>query len=345
MRQDHHKFMLRAIELAKKGLGRAAPNPIVGAVIVHQNKIIGEGYHEKYGQAHAEVNAIASIKKEDTHLLRNATIYVTLEPCAHFGKTPPCAKLIVEKQIPKVVIACLDPFPKVAGRGVEMLKKAGIEIKLGIQEEVGKHLIRRFVTFYQKKRPYIILKWAETIDGFMAPLQPQQRWISNKIAKKLSHRWRTEEAAILVGTSTANIDNPKLSSRLWPGQNPLRLVIDKNLKLPSSLHLFDQSIPTLVFTAQSKAASFNCSYQQIDFSKNIIPQILINLHRRQINSLIVEGGKQLFNSFIDLDLWDEARIFVGKQYWGEGVAAPKLKARHLKKESIGNNELIHLFKD
>lgn len=339
-------FLHRAIELAQKGLGSVTPNPMVGAVIVHQNRIIGEGYHQKYGEAHAEVNAIASVSEKDQHLLSQSTMYVTLEPCAHFGKTPPCAKLLVEKKIPKVVIGCLDPNPKVAGKGVQILEEAGIEVLTNMEVEACRHLSRRFLTFQEKKRPYIILKWAETADGFFAPLAGEkQRWISNAIAKRLSHRWRTEEGAILVGTRTAAIDNPKLTPRLWKGRPPLRLVIDRQLRLPSPLHLFDGTCPTVVFTKNQTTDQTNLKYQVIDFSKNVIPQILDYLYQQKINSLIVEGGQQVLQSFINLEMWDEARIFVGEQYWGGGLVAPKLNSMgKVVREKIGNNELKILTK-
>ncbi len=336
-------FMHRAIQVAQKGLGNVAPNPMVGAVIVHQSRIIGEGWHEQYGEGHAEVNAIASVKAKDKTLLSASTIYVTLEPCAHYGKTPPCAELLAQHQIKRVVIGSLDPNPKVAGRGVQILKDAGIEVITGIEVQECQHLARRFLTFHKKHRPYIILKWAETANGFFASEKPQQKWISNRIAKRLSHRWRTEEAAILVGRQTAAIDNPQLNARLWKGKNPVRLVIDRELQLKPTLHLFDQNIPTVVFTAKKANSLQNLSYQTLDFSQDIVPQILRYLYSQQINSLIVEGGKQVLQSFIDLGLWDEARIFVGNQYWEEGIPAPLLKSiKSMQKEQIGDNHL-HIF--
>ncbi|MEZ4884892.1 MAG: bifunctional diaminohydroxyphosphoribosylaminopyrimidine deaminase/5-amino-6-(5-phosphoribosylamino)uracil reductase RibD [Chitinophagales bacterium] len=343
---SHQKFMHRAIQLAQKGLGSVAPNPMVGAVIVHQNRIIGEGWHERYGEGHAEVNAIASVKKEDLPLLPESTIYVTLEPCAHYGKTPPCANLLVKYRIKKAVIGCLDPNPKVKGRGIEILKEAGIEVITGIAAEKCRHLTRRFLTFHQQHRPYIILKWAQTADGFFAPKTAgKQEWISNSIAKRLSHRWRTEEAAILVGRKTAEIDNPQLTARLWTGKNPMRLVIDKDLQLKPTLHLFDQTVPTIVFTAKKADSLQNLTFRTLDFSQNIVPQILEYLHEQQINSLIVEGGRQVLQSFIDLELWDEARVFGGNQYWGEGISAPILKSvEKADYEWIGDNELSAIYR-
>lgn len=339
----HSKMMQRAILLAKKNLGSVAPNPMVGAVIVYQNKIIGEGFHQQYGEPHAEVNAFASVQPNDQALLPYSTMYVTLEPCAHFGKTPPCANLVVKNQIKRVFIGTLDPNPKVAGRGVKILEEAGVEVQIGLEEEKCKHLMRRFLTFHQKQRPYIILKWAETSNGYFAPASSEQKWISNGIAKKLSHRWRTEEAAILVGTNTAYIDNPQLTNRFWAGTNPLRLVIDQHLRLNQNLHLFDQSHPTIVYTSQKKEAKKNLSYQVLKFSNTIPLQILQHLYHSKINSLIVEGGKTLLQSFIELGLWDEARVFIGQNPWAEGIKAPKLPfTSNSSTESIGDNLLnIH----
>lgn len=337
--------MQRAIQIARKGLGNVAPNPMVGAVIVHQNRIIGEGWHEQYGEGHAEVNAIASVKKGDLPLLSSSTMYVTLEPCAHHGKTPPCAKLLAKHQIKRVVIGCLDPTPKVYQRGIAILEAAGIEVITGIEVEECQKVACRFMTFHQQHRPYIILKWAETADGFFAPKTDKQQWISNGIAKRLSHRWRAEEAAILVGRKTVKIDNPRLTPRLWQGKNPLRLVIDPSLQLKGEkLHLFDQSTPTVVFTSKKMNSLQNLTYQTLDFSnKNIVPQILQYLHKQKINSLIVEGGQQVLQSFIDLGLWDEARVFVGNSYWGEGISAPILKSiESVQNEAIGDN-LLKIF--
>ncbi|MGB0932415.1 MAG: bifunctional diaminohydroxyphosphoribosylaminopyrimidine deaminase/5-amino-6-(5-phosphoribosylamino)uracil reductase RibD, partial [Chitinophagales bacterium] len=344
---DHKKFMGRAVSIAQKGLGYAAPNPMVGAVLVHQNRIIGEGWHERYGEGHAEVNAIASVKKENLSLLPHSTMYVTLEPCAHYGKTPPCAELLVKHQIKRVVIGYLDPTPKVYKQGIAILETAGIEVLTGIEAEKCRKVACRFLTFHQQNRPYIILKWAETADGFFAPKTDKQQWISNGIAKRLSHRWRAEEAAILVGRKTAEIDNPQLTPRLWKGKNPLRLVIDRNLQLKEkNLHLFDQSTPTVVFTSKKADSLQNLIFQNLDFSnKNIVAQILQYLHEQKINSLIVEGGKQILQSFIDLGLWDEARIFVGNSYWGEGISAPILKSiESIQNERIGDNTLKVIYR-
>lgn len=339
----HTLFMRRCIDIAEQGIGYVAPNPAVGAVIVYQNRIIGEGYHQKYGQPHAEPNAINNVLPQHKHLLRQSTLYVSLEPCAHYGKTPPCANLIVETGIPKVVIACPDPFELVNGQGIAKLQAAGVEVTIGILQPEAKWLIRRFVTYHKQKRPYIVLKWAQTADHFFAPHNKQQRWISNSFTQTLTHRWRTEEQAILVGTTTALHDNPQLTARLWVGKQPLRLVIDRYLRLPSNLHLFTDGVaPTVVFTQVSapKISHRQVRYVTIDFEKEPLPQILAYLYEQKIQSVIVEGGATLLNSFISHNLWDEARVFTAPIYWGQGVAAPVLgSAKLLQKQKIGDNYL------
>ena len=342
--QKHDIYMKRCLELAQKAKGKVAPNPLVGAVIVHKNRIIGEGYHEQYGGNHAERNAIFSVSKADEKLLPFSRLYVNLEPCSHYGKTPPCADFVIEKQIPLVVIGQLDPFVLVAGNGIKKLEAAKIETITGVLEEKSKWLNRRFNTFHEKKRPYIILKWAETADGFMASKQPNQKWISNALAKKLTHKWRTEEAAILVGRRTAEIDNPQLTARLWEGKQPLRLVIDRHLSLNKDLHIFDEQIKTVIFTNKKntkKKNHRNVVFQFLDFEQNILPQIMKYLYANNIQSLIVEGGRKVLDSFIDAKLWDEARVFVGSQSWGEGIAAPQLQNDLLIDEKkISDNKLF-----
>ena len=339
----HTLFMRRCIDLAAQGIGYVAPNPAVGAVIVCQNRIIGEGYHKQYGQLHAEPNAINSVLPQHKHLLCQSTLYVSLEPCAHYGKTPPCAHLIVETGIPKVVIGCPDPFELVNGQGIAVLQAAGVELTTGILQTEAQWLIRRFVTYHQQKRPYIVLKWAQTADHFFAPHNKQQHWISNNFAKTLTHRWRTEEQAILVGTTTALHDNPQLTARLWAGKQPLRLVIDRYLRLPQNLHLFSDGVAaTVVFTQVSapKLSHAQVQYVTIDFEKQPLQQILAYLYEQKIQSLIVEGGAALLNSFIAHNLWDEARVFTAPIYWGQGVAAPVLaSAKLIKKQKIGDNYL------
>ena len=339
-KKKHDIYMQRCLELATKGKGKVAPNPMVGAVIVYQNRIIGEGYHEQYGGNHAERNAILSVAKSDEKYLPFSRIYVNLEPCSHHGKTPPCADFIIEKKIPFVIVGQKDPFVLVAGKGNKKLKNDGIKVLENVLEKKCRWLNRRFNTFHEKKRPYIILKWAETADGFMASKEPTQKWISNALAKKLTHKWRTEEQAILVGRKTAEIDNPQLTARLWEGKQPLRLVIDKDLSLNNDLHLFDAENKTVIFTKKEKQSSKNSLFLRLDFERNILPQITEYLYANNIQSLIVEGGKQVLNSFISDNLWDEARIFIGSQSWGKGVAAPKLYDAILEDEKkLGDNTL------
>ncbi len=319
------RYMFRCLELARLGAGNVAPNPMVGCVIVSGGKIIGEGFHQKYGQAHAEVNAIHSVS--DADLLKNSTLYVSLEPCAHHGLTPPCSDLIVEKQIPKVVIGTVDPFSEVAGKGIEKLEKAGIDVEVGMLENECRELNKRFFTFHEKSRPYIILKWAQTIDGFLDTARDpgqygQPTWITGDLAQRLVHKIRSEEAAILVGTNTAQKDNPSLTVRHWSGNNPVRLVTDNHLRLPRTLHLFDRTVQTLVFNSVKNKEDVNISFVKIDFGQNIIPQILQELHSRRILSVLVEGGKKLLESFIETRLWDEALVFSGPKFFHRGIKAP-----------------------
>lgn len=316
------KYIRRCIELASNGLCNAAPNPMVGAVIVHNGKIIGEGYHARCGEGHAEVNAIRSVKDES--LLKDSTIYVSLEPCSHYGKTPPCADLIISKGIPRAVVGCIDPFSQVSGRGIQKLRDAGIDVTVGILEEECKNLIRRFVTFNTQKRPYITLKWAESADGFIDANREEGSPVvlSTPITSMYVHKQRAEHKAILVGRRTALLDNPSLTTRNWYGANPLRLVTDRNLTLPSDLKLFDHSTPTIVFTAEKKENEENLEYITIDFSADILPQILTVLYERKIQSLMVEGGTTLLQSFIDLGLWDEMFVEHSEKVLGEGVKSP-----------------------
>ncbi|MCF6243090.1 MAG: bifunctional diaminohydroxyphosphoribosylaminopyrimidine deaminase/5-amino-6-(5-phosphoribosylamino)uracil reductase RibD [Bacteroidales bacterium] len=323
---EDEKYMRRCLELAKLGLGTAAPNPLVGSVIVYQGKIIGEGYHQKCGEAHAEVNAINSVKNPE--LLEKATLYVNLEPCAHHGRTPPCSDLIVRKKIPRVVIGCVDSFAKVAGKGIEKLKAGGCNVTVGILEEESRWLNRRFFTFHEKKRPYIILKWAETKDGFIDKKRKsdetvEQNWITNQISKKLVHKWRTEEAAFMVGRKTVKKDNPQLTVRDWVGRNPVRIVFDQKLKLAPDLKIFDNQAKTIIFNAKKESLENNLHYLKINYEKQVLPQVLQRLYELEIQSIVVEGGEKLLTGFIEADLWDEARIFIGNKYFKEGVKAPE----------------------
>lgn len=334
--------MLRCLELAKNGLGTVAPNPMVGSVIVYEGKIIGEGYHQHYGEAHAEVNAINAVKNKA--FLPESTLYVNLEPCAHFGKTPPCADLIIKNNIKKVVIGCMDTYSEVAGKGIERLKNAGIEVVVGVLEKESLKLNKRFFTFHNKKRPYIILKWAETKDGFVdidrTNKQQTENWITSPLSKKLVHKWRSEEAAIMVGTNTALNDNPQLNVREWTGKNPIRIVLDLKLRLPKELHLFDKTIPTLVFNYQQEKLEDNLEYIKLNASKNIENQILEALYKRNIQSVIIEGGATLLQSFIDANLWDEARVFIGNKTFEKGLKAPIIGKLACVEEKISTDLLL-----
>lgn len=344
----HETYMQQCISLALKGFGNVAPNPMVGCVIVNDGKIIGEGYHQQYGQAHAEVNAINSV--ENKELLLTSTLYVNLEPCAHYGKTPPCADLIIEHKIPNVVIGSLDLNSLVNGRGIEKLTKAGIDITVGVLEEECKELNKRFFTFHEKKRPYIILKWAQTSDGFIDVKRNEENpgkalQISNTESRKLVHQWRSQEQAIMVGTNTALLDNPQLTVRELQGVNPLRITIDKWLRIPKQNHLFDKSTPTLIFTALNEPSVTNLEFVQIDFAQAIIPQILNELFKRTIQSLLIEGGEQLLNSVIEVDAWDEARVFISDKNIEKGVKAPVLKMEPMRKENINGDKLLTFLRN
>ena len=341
--------MMRAIELGKNALGKAAPNPMVGAVIVHQDRIIGEGFTSEYGGPHAEVNAIASVTNKS--LLKEAKLYVTLEPCSHYGKTPPCSDLILKHQIPEVIIGLKDPHSKVAGRGIEKLEAAGVKVKVGVLARECSAHHKRFLRFQEQKRPYIILKWAESKDGFLAPL-PEKRasqaapyWITNSYSQQLVHQWRAQEQAILVGTNTALEDNPRLTSRSWSGKNPIRVVLDKNLRLPKSSHLFDGSVKTLVLTENSASKNANnLIFEKIDFEK-AVTEIIRVVVKHEITSIIVEGGAKMLQSFITSNCWDEARIFKGTPLFGKGVAAPKIDGNIISTQQIKNDQLIVLEND
>ena len=325
---EEEKYMWRCIQLAQNGLCNVAPNPMVGAVIVCDRKVIGEGYHIRCGEAHAEVNAIRSVRNPD--LLKRSTIYVSLEPCSHYGKTPPCADLIIEKQIPRIVIGCQDPFSKVAGQGIQKLKDAGCEVTVGVLETECRKLIRRFITFHTLCRPYITLKWAESADGFIDIHRESGIPIilSTPLTAMLVHKKRAEHVAILIGTRTAQLDNPSLNVRNWQGHSPIRIVIDRKLKLPSTLKLFDGSISTLVFTEQVHVPLANIEYFTIDFNQNILPQIMKVLHKRGIQSLLVEGGSILLQSFIDVGLWDEVFIEKSTISLNSGVKAPVMNNKN-----------------
>lgn len=371
-------YMHRCLELAKLGRGQVAPNPMVGAVLVYNDTIIGEGYHKQYGKSHAEPNCIASVKDEDKHLVEKSTLFVSLEPCAHFGKTPPCADLIIEKKIPKVVIGCRDPFVEVNGKGVEKLEAAGIEVELGVLEKECKELNKRFFTFHTSHRPYVILKWAQTLDNKIAahPGLPGEKetstqplliseiakeietskseagdrvipppgelkgarfLISNKYTNRLVHKWRSEEMAIAVGTNTALYDDPELTTRLSPGKSPVRIVVDMNLRLPKSLKLFNSKTPTIVFNTKkhslptekisiNELKEIGVGYYQVTEDVSLVHQMMNALYRMNILSVLIEGGSYLLQSFINEEMWDEARVITNEQVSiGSGLPAPVLQ--------------------
>ncbi|MDR2908161.1 MAG: bifunctional diaminohydroxyphosphoribosylaminopyrimidine deaminase/5-amino-6-(5-phosphoribosylamino)uracil reductase RibD, partial [Bacteroidales bacterium] len=303
----HETYMQRCFQIAQNGLGQVAPNPMVGCVIVYEGQIISEGFHQKYGENHAERNAILRVK--DENLLKKSTLYVNLEPCSHHGKTPPCADLIIEKGIPKVVVSNIDSNSEVGGKGIERLRKAGVEVITGVLEEEGRFFNRRFFTYIEKQRPYIILKWAESLDGFI--YSETERQITNRAVQTLVHKWRSEEPAIMVGTNTVLVDNPQLNVRAYFGKNPLRITMDRQHKLSKDLHFFDDSQPTKIYETDN------------------LLEILADLHSQKIQSIIIEGGAKLLQSFIDQNLWDEARILTGNKHLHSGLQAPKIHGKEI----------------
>ena len=341
---EEDKYMKRCIQLAQNGLCNAAPNPMVGAVIVCDGKIIGEGYHIRCGEAHAEVNAIRSVKAPS--LLKRSTIYVSLEPCSHHGKTPPCADLIIEKQIPRIVIGCEDPFAKVAGRGIQKLKDAGREVIVGVMEQDCKNLIHRFITFHTRKRPYITLKWAESADRFIDVFRTDGSPVilSTPLTSMLVHKKRAEHSAIMVGTNTAKLDNPSLNVRHWHGHSPVRIVLDREKSLSLDLHLFDGNTPTLVFTETLQKPLHNVEYLPIDYQQEILPQIMETLYTRGLQSLLVEGGSTLLQSFIDTGLWDEIFVEEAPILLHSGVKAPEIsdKNPYVTEQSFGRSFLHYM---
>ena len=342
--QVEEKYMMRCLELAQSGRSSVAPNPMVGAVIVHKGQIIGEGFHRQYGCAHAEVHAIQAV--QDETLLRDSTLYVNLEPCAHTGKTPPCTEYILQKQIPRVVVGCLDPYPKVAGKGITMLRDAGVEVITEVMEQEAMELNRFFMTAQRKRRPYIILKWAQSRDGYMdrirtdASEKPVQ--LSTPVTRRHVHKLRSEVAAIMIGTNKAWLDNPFLTVRHWAGDSPVRVFPDRTFRIPSSYHLLDGKVRTLVFVPGSMfevqnpplkgtggwrgfQVQKNIEYIEIDFSQQVIPQMLDALFERKLYSLLVEGGASLHQSFLDNGLWDELQIETAPVTLGNGVKVPVYK--------------------
>jgi diaminohydroxyphosphoribosylaminopyrimidine deaminase/5-amino-6-(5-phosphoribosylamino)uracil reductase len=335
--------MQRCLQLAQLGAGNVAPNPMVGAVLVYQDRIIGEGYHQQYGQAHAEVNCINSVLASNHSLIQKSTLYVSLEPCAHYGKTPPCADLIIRNKIPLVVIGCRDSYVEVDGKGIQKLEQVGIEVITEVLEKEALELNKRFFTFHTQQRPYIILKWAQSTDHIIANANYSAIKISNDITNRLVHKWRSEEAAILVGTNTALHDNPALTNRLWNGNNPTRLVIDKQLRLPATSHLFDGATKTVVFNFLRDEEKESILFYKLSEEENIIPGLLDALYKLKIQSVLVEGGMQLLQSFINAGCWDEARIITNESLIvGDGIDAPRLRGHRLTSiEKINNDSLAY----
>jgi len=341
LKKDEH-YISRCIQLAKQGTFAAMPNPSVGAVIVHQDKIIGEGFTSAYGGSHAEVNAIAHVA--DPELLKESTLYVSLEPCSHFGKTPPCCDLIIAKKIPKVVVGTIDPFAKVCGMGIQKMKEAGIEVVIGVLEKECQQSNIRFFTYHQKKRPYILLKWAETADGFIAPETQETQapfWLSNAYSKQLVHQWRSQEMAFLVGTNTVLADNPSLTTRSWFGKNPVRVYLDRLGRIDSSYAIQSSEAKTICITANKEAVSTDhVTYVYADFESNLPTQICRILYELQIMSVVIEGGTQTLQHFIDADLWDEARIFTSDSTLKQGIKAPLVSHWASREEyTVSTNQL------
>ncbi|WDF70094.1 bifunctional diaminohydroxyphosphoribosylaminopyrimidine deaminase/5-amino-6-(5-phosphoribosylamino)uracil reductase RibD [Sphingobacterium oryzagri] len=338
-------YMQRCLDLAVLGAGTVSPNPMVGAVIVYRDRIIGEGYTSPYGGPHAEVNAVSDAFKrygeaDAKVMFTEAVIYVSLEPCAHHGKTPPCADMLVRYAFARVVIGCLDPFAKVNGLGLKKIQYAGINTTVGVLEEACKHSNRRFFTRINQQRPYVILKWAETADGYFAPQDAEQLWISNAASKQLVHKWRSEEDAILVGTSTALVDNPALTARLWKGKNPKRILIDRDLKVPASAAIFDEAAETIVFNAHETLWTTNKKLIALENFPLYLPQnILYQLYLMDIQSIIVEGGARTLQAFIDAGIWDEARVFVADAIWQNGIPSPKVNGQLLTTQRVGRDSL------
>lgn len=336
--------MYRCLELAEKGSGYVAPNPMVGAILVHDGKIIGEGYHRQYGQAHAEVNCINSVDTAEKKKIKDSVLYVSLEPCAHLGKTPPCTDLIIANQIPEVVIGCRDPFKEVDGKGIENLKAASVHVVYGILEQECQQTNKRFFTYHTKHRPYIILKWAETGDRKIAGMGTDRLYISNDQTNRLVHKWRSEDASILIGTNTALRDDPELTTRNWEGPSPVRLVVDMDLKLPLSLKIFNGNQKTIVFNTIKHEENDYLNFYQVTEDVSLVHQIVNALYQMKIQSVIVEGGAKLLQSFIEEEMWDEARVIKNdKLMIQHGLAAPELPVRDAKQEMRIVGDCIHTY--
>ncbi len=361
---SHELYMQRCLELAQIGLREAMPNPSVGAVLAHEGMIIGEGFTSPYGGAHGEVNCINSVKEKDRHLIPHSTLYVSLEPCSHYGKTPPCCDLIIQQQVPEIVIGTADPHEKVAGNGIRKLREAGKNVIVGVLENECRDMNRRFFTFHEKKRPYIILKWAESADGFLSPSErladsqtfrhsdstlrqaqgditdKKPVWITSQYSRQLVHKWRSEEAAILVGTQTVRDDNPGLNVRDWAGQNPVRIVLDRTGRIDEGYSVKNQKIKTIILTEKENCTNLeNLIFENVAFDSNLAANVAEVLHRHSLLSVIIEGGRQTLQTFIDAGLWDEARIFKGEVIFGDGTPAPEFTGKMVQKQAIVKDEL------
>ncbi|HMT28541.1 MAG TPA: bifunctional diaminohydroxyphosphoribosylaminopyrimidine deaminase/5-amino-6-(5-phosphoribosylamino)uracil reductase RibD [Bacteroidia bacterium] len=340
---NHELYMRRCLELAVSASGKVAPNPLVGSVLVHNDMIVSEGFHEYFGGPHAEVNTLSKIT--DAEVLKNSILYVNLEPCCHYGKTPPCSSLIISKQIPSVVVANKDPNPKVNGGGIQLLQKEGINVLQGVLEKEGWNVNRRFFTFHTKKRPYVLLKWAQSNDGFIAPSQSKGiTWISNASSRLLVHKWRSEEQSILIGSTTAINDNPKLNVRGFTGNDPLRIILDPDLKMTDDLYVLNEKVPTFIFNFVKDEIKNNLTYVKLKPGKKIIPDLLTELYSRDIQSVMVEGGTFTLNSFIESDCWDEIRVFTGPTDLKEGLKAPLLNVEPAASQMI-NSDTLTIFRN
>ncbi len=345
---DDELYMQRCVELARLGLGKTTPNPMVGAVVVQGGRITGEGYHRRYGGHHAEVEAIESVRDKES--LTESSLYVSLEPCCHHGKTPPCTDLILRSKIPRVIVGTADPFDEVAGKGIARLRANGCEVTVGVLKEECRKLNKRFFTFHEKKRPYIILKWAMTADAFIDikredGAEAVPTWITSEKLRMLVHKWRTEEAAIIVGTNTVVKDNPRLNVRNWNGPSPLRIFLDRKLAIPAGVNLLDNSLPTVVVNEITEKTTGRTTYWKIPFDGLLLHNLAARLYENNIQSLIVEGGQMLLQSFIDQGLWDEARVFAGRQFFGQGVRAPGFSAGNKGRQVIIGNECFYYFRN
>lgn len=336
MQDSDLQYMQRALELAEKGRATVSPNPMVGCVIVHEGKIIGEGWHRQYGEAHAEVNAVNSV--EDKSLLPESTCYVTLEPCSHHGKTPPCSDMLVHNRLKRVVIAIEDSHPLVKGKGIARMKAAGIEVSCGLLEKEARQLNARFFTAIERQRPYVILKWAQTADGFIARKNYDSKWISNSKSRQQVHHWRAQEDAIMVGTNTAHYDNPRLNVRGLEGDNPVRVVIDRSLRLSQELNLFDHQQPTICYNLRKDERSENLDFVKLP-EADFLEMLFEDLKQRKIRSVLIEGGSQLLHNLIIEGLWDEARVFSSSARFEEGITAPILNLQETECQTIDGDQL------